>query len=222
MKKSIMSAMEWAGSVSISVLGFTLGPRLDDRLTAMTRSVDRELALVKRARHGSGAALLSWCVMAGLAALLLLGGTGPTMASAQEGTGLPLPRYVSLRAGKVNLRAGPSVRYPVQWVYRRPGLPVEIIAEFDTWRKIRDWQGSQGWVHQSMLSGKRTFIALRDELVREKPDLAAPPVARLENQVVGRVMSCAKGANWCRIEVEGYKGWLPRDILWGVYARERL
>ncbi len=78
-------------------------------------------------------------------------------AQTQKSTGLPLPRYVSLRAEEVNMRTGPGVRYPVDWVYKRRNLPVEIIAEFGTWRKIRDVEGAQGWIHQSMLSNRRTF-----------------------------------------------------------------
>ena len=70
-------------------------------------------------------------------------------------TGLPLPRFVTLRANEVNLRSGPGTRYPIDWVYRRSGMPVEIIDEFDTWRRIRDWQGTEGWVHQSMVQGRR-------------------------------------------------------------------
>lgn len=157
-----------------------------------------------------------------MAVLLVLSGQAgeATAASRQEGTGLPLPRFVSLRANVVNLRAGPSVRYPIAWVYRRAGLPVEIIAEFDTWRKVRDWQGSQGWVHQSMLSGNRTFIATRNAVIRKEPDATSFPLARLEERVVGRLTDCAKGAIWCRVDVKGYEGWFPRDALWGVEARE--
>ena len=90
--------------------------------------------------------------------LLVLISAAPALEAAIKGTGLPLPRYVSLRAGEVNLRTGPGVQYPVDWVYLRQNLPMEIIAEYGTWRKVRDWQGTQGWVHQSMVSGLRTLI----------------------------------------------------------------
>src|SRR5262249_12035580 len=74
------------------------------------------------------------------------------------GGGLPIPRFVSLKAGRVNVRAGPTKDHDVAWVYTRSGLPVEVTAEFENWRRIRDWEGAEGWVYHSMLSGKRTAI----------------------------------------------------------------
>ena len=76
-----------------------------------------------------------------------------------EGTsGLPIPRFVTTRSEAVNLRSGPGERYPVQWVLRKKGMPVEIIAEYENWRKIRDWLDTEGWVHQALLSGKRMIV----------------------------------------------------------------
>ena len=98
--------------------------------------------------------------MACLFGLLL--GTANDVSAQARNSGLPLPRFVSLRADEVNMRTGPGVQYPVEWVYKRQGLPAEIIAEFGTWRKVRDWQGTQGWIHQSMLSGKRNFIIMEN------------------------------------------------------------
>lgn len=136
-------------------------------------------------------------------------------------TGLPLPRFASLRAGKVNLRAGPGVRYPVEWVYQRRGLPVMITAEFDAWRKIRDWRGTVGWVHRSMLSGKRAVIVTAREVVlRRKPQEAAPAVARAASGVIARVLSCDK--TWCRIEAGGLRGWARRSQLWGTLKGEKI
>ena len=114
-----------------------------------------------------------------LVVLMLIGAVAPGLEAAIKGTGLPLPRYVSLRAGEVNLRTGPGVQYPVDWVYLRQNLPMEIIAEYGTWRKVRDWQGTQGWVHQSMVSGLRTLIITgTTRTVRRKADAKSPPVAR--------------------------------------------
>lgn len=136
-------------------------------------------------------------------------------------TGLPLPRFASLRAGKVNLRAGPGVRYPVEWVYQRRGLPVMITAEFDAWRKIRDWRGTVGWVHRSMLSGKRAVIVTSREIVlRRKPEKAAPAVARAASGVIARVLSCEKV--WCRIEAGGIRGYALRGQLWGTLKGEKI
>jgi SH3-like domain-containing protein len=161
-------------------------------------------------------------IMGALVALILA--TGPVLAavSAGQGTsGLPLPRFVSLRASEVNLRTGPGVQYPVEWVYVRKDLPVEVIAEFETWRKIRDWEGTQGWVHQSMLSGKRTVIIQGDvRLLRQKDDAKSKLVARLEPGVVARLMDCPNGNGWCQIEADGYQGWLRHVDFWGAYKNE--
>jgi SH3-like domain-containing protein len=138
-----------------------------------------------------------------------------------ETSGLPLPRFASLRAGEVNIRTGPGVQYPVDWVYQRQGLPVEVIAEYRTWRKIRDWQGTQGWVHQSLLAGKRTVIVIggtRALLAKPEPD--ARLVAQLEAGVVASLVSCPEGSAWCRIEVDGFDGWLRRVDFWGVLKDE--
>ena len=154
--------------------------------------------------------------------LLVLGIGGPVLAQS-KGTGLPLPRYVSLRATEVNMRTGPGVQYPVEWVYRRQFLPMEIIAEYGTWRKVRDWQGAQGWVHQSMLSGRRTFVVTEKvRTVRRGPDTQSAGIARLEPGVIGRLLACPPESTWCRIEAGGRDGWLRRVEFWGVYRHETL
>lgn len=136
-------------------------------------------------------------------------------------TGLPLPRFASLRATKVNLRAGPGVRYPVEWVYQRRGLPVMITAEFDAWRKVRDWHGTVGWIHRSMLTGKRTVIATgREVVLRRKPSADSPAVARAEAGVIARVLVCE--ADWCRIQAGGISGWGRRAALWGTLPEETI
>jgi len=151
-------------------------------------------------------------------------GTGLALAQTASPSGLPLPRFVSLRAEEVNLRSGPGVRYPIDWVITKRDLPVEIIAEFDTWRKIRDHQGSDGWVHQTMLTGRRTVLVsgpagTQRRLRRTDKDDAAS-VAVLEAGVIGRLLQCPRGSEFCRIEVEGYQGWLRRDEVWGIYRGE--
>lgn len=136
-------------------------------------------------------------------------------------TGLPLPRFASLRAGKVNLRAGPGVRYPVEWVYQRRGLPVMITAEFDSWRKIRDWRGTVGWIHRSMLTGKRAVIVIAREVVlRRAPKADAPPVAKAAAGVIAQLLSC-EGV-WCRIQAGGIKGWGLRSEVWGTLKDEKV
>ncbi|MGE4062381.1 MAG: SH3 domain-containing protein [Rhodospirillaceae bacterium] len=138
--------------------------------------------------------------------------------------GLPLPRFVSLRADSVNMRVGPNARYPIEWIYVRRNLPVEIVAEFDTWRRIKDPDGTEGWVHSSMLSGRRTAVVTGEvrPLLRTiegkggAPDLAAS----LEPGVIVAVERCPQAVAYCRVDAEGTEGWLSRDALWGVYPGE--
>jgi len=140
-----------------------------------------------------------------------------------SGSGLPLPRFVSLRAGEVNLRTGPGIQYPVDWVYRKSGLPLQVIAEYKTWRKVSDWMGSQGWVHQTMLSSKRNFIVTgrtRTLLSRKKHDSRA--IAKLQASVTGKIISCPAGSEFCHVEVEGFEGWLARGDFWGVLKGESI
>lgn len=162
-----------------------------------------------------------------LAALLLAvtAGAAPLWAATKEKnltqvTGLPVPRFVTLRSGEVNVRTGPGVRYPVEWVFTRKEMPVEITAEFDTWRRIRDWEGSEGWVHQSMLSGKRGVVVLgAQRTIRKEPSTDAPMVARAQPGVMGWLSKCR--GEWCQVDLKGYKGWLKRGDVWGVYPDEK-
>ena len=119
------------------------------------------------------------------------------------------------------MRAGPGRRYPIDWVDRRRGLPVEVVNEHDSWRKISDWQGTQGWVHQSMLTGKRSVIVLGSErTLRERADVMSPAVAHVEPDVIGAILECPDGSTWCRIRFGRHAGWLRRVEVFGVYERE--
>jgi SH3-like domain-containing protein len=130
-----------------------------------------------------------------------------------------LPRFASLRAGEVNVRTGPGVRYPVEWVFVYRHMPIEIVAEFDTWRKVRDWQGTEGWVHRSMLSGRRTAIVTTGRRsIRDVPVRDARVIAEVEERVVGRLLKCQP--QWCRVEIAGFRGWIRRAVIWGVYDGE--
>ena len=156
----------------------------------------------------------------GLFAAAVLLFARPGVALGQSDTSrLPVPRFVSLKASEVNARAGPGKRYPVKWKYVRPGLPVEIIAEYETWRKIRDWEGGESWVHRAMLSGARRVIVtggVRTLYRRAEDD--APAVARLKPGMIAQIEDCADG--WCRVEVRNYGGWLKYSDVWGVYPDE--
>ena len=138
-------------------------------------------------------------------------------------SGLPLPRFVSLSTDRVNVRRGPGRNYNIAWVFVRDGLPVEIIGEFENWRQIRDWEGSEGWIHRSLLSGRRTaIIAPWDDeaqfALRQSPSDDADIVAYLQAKLVTAVRSCEK--NWCRLEDERFDGWIEQSRLWGVYPQE--
>lgn len=140
-------------------------------------------------------------------------------------TGLPLPRYVSLKSDRVNLREGPSKDHRAAWLFQRAGLPVEITAEFDTWRKIRDSEGSEGWVLHSLLSGRRTVIISpwkKGEIMplHAKPQNNSDTVANLQAGVIANIKRCDKG--WCRIYGTGYDGFIAQNMLWGVYPDEKV
>ena len=139
----------------------------------------------------------------------------------RRGSGLPVPRFASMRSDEVNVRAGPGTRYPVEWVFQRKNMPVEVVAEFDTWRRIRDWQGATGWVHQSMLTGQRSMVVVAKEaMLLRTPEPSAAPLARLEMAVQGEVLGCS-GA-WCRVEVRDLRGWIERKSIWGTYPDESI
>ena len=108
-------------------------------------------------------------------------------------TGLQVPRFVSLSSNKINVRAGPGRRYPIKWIFQRKNLPVKIIAESDTWRKIKDHEGIEGWVHQRMLSGRRWAIILGETtlITKRQNKFAAPGVARFEAGVIASLEECS-------------------------------
>ncbi len=150
-----------------------------------------------------------------------LAGTLAMAAPAPADQDRPLPRFVSLRSDKINLRTGPGTNYPVEWVYTRRRMPVEVTAEFENWRKIRDWKGTEGWVHQSMIDGRRTALVVGGiRVLRLAAADESGPVARVEPGVIGLILEC--DPDWCRIEVDGYLGWLRRDAFHGVYPDERI
>lgn len=132
---------------------------------------------------------------------------------------LPLPRFVSLRSNKINSHVGPGKTYPIEWVFTRQNMPVEIIAEFDTWRQIKDIDGTLSWVHKSLLSGKRTIlIKNRQATLYTSPQKDSPPLAVVHKQVIGKLKNCQK--NWCQVTIQNYSGWIQRKHLWGVYDHE--
>ena len=165
--------------------------------------------------------------MVGAALAMLAPAAPPALAqSAAVGpSGLPLPRFVSLKSGKVNLRIGPGLNYPVEWLYLKADVPMEIIQEYDNWRRVRDVEGAEGWINQSLLSGRRTAIAApwqRDKeaelTLRAGPDTTSRIVAWLEPGAIGTIRSC--NGQWCEMEFSGHKGWLSQTQIWGAYPGE--
>jgi len=153
-------------------------------------------------------------------------------ANAQSGvkgkSGLPLPRFVSLKSKRINMRVGPGRDYKVDWLYLKKGLPMEIIQEFDNWRKVRDPEGQEGWIFHSLLSGKRTAIVTPWErgnqdlsiVLFDAPDSASPITARLEPGVIARINSCER--KWCELSIDDLEGYVEQSKLWGVYPDETL
>jgi SH3-like domain-containing protein len=136
--------------------------------------------------------------------------------------GLPLPRFVSLKAEKVNVRRGPSSDHAVAWVFQRKGLPVEIVAEFENWRRIRDSDGEEGWILQNMLSGKRTAAVAPwrkgQTMALYRSAGSGGLVARLQAGVIVEIAACT--GEWCRVSAGGFDGWIEQTMLWGVYPGE--
>jgi SH3-like domain-containing protein len=140
-------------------------------------------------------------------------------------SGLPVPRYVSLKSDRVNVRIGPTKDNDVAWIYTRAGLPVEITAEYENWRRVRDSEGAEGWVYHSMLSGRRTAVVTmkrKDDLatIYDSADPASAIAARLQAGVLAQVKHC--GSGWCHISGSGFDGWIEQQRLWGVYADEKI
>lgn len=139
-------------------------------------------------------------------------------------TGLKLPRFVSLRSNLINARSGPGARYPIEWVYMQKTAPVEIIAEFELWRKIKDWQGSESWVHKSMLSGRRTVKVTTpgENNIYAKADYNSKIIAKAEDEVVGDLVKCPIQSAFCEVRFNTIDGWMPRQNLYGLYPNESI
>jgi SH3-like domain-containing protein len=166
-----------------------------------------------------------------LAAVFAVLATGPlaeTVAPAVEAvpqvargavTNLPLPRYVTLKKSEVNARRGPGLTHRIDWVFKRAGMPLRITAEYEHWRRVEDASGEGGWVQYAMLSGARSVLVETDMAeFRDAADMAAEVAFQAERGVIGRLLEC--GLDWCRVSVEGNKGWVRKRDLWGVEPDE--
>jgi SH3-like domain-containing protein len=170
--------------------------------------------------------MIGWIRAAIVAQLALTLAAGVVRAGSDStASGLPVPRFVSLKADRVNVRGGPDKDHDVAWIYTRVGWPVEITAEFEDWRRIRDSDGTEGWVYHSLLSGKRTAaVQMKSKTdlapLYAKPDDKSGVTAQLQVGVLGTVKRCT--GTWCQITGDGFDGWIQQNELWGVYPDEKI
>jgi len=154
-----------------------------------------------------------------LGVLLALVGSVAQATDRGKETNLPLPRYVSLKASEGNVRRGPSLSHRIDWVFTHRGMPLRVTAEHGHWRRVEDRDGQGGWVHYSLISGKRMVIVEQNMLqLHNRPDPETPVVAALEVGVIAELGAC--GPQWCRLRSGGYRGWAPKGALWGVLPGE--
>lgn len=179
-----------------------------------------------RSAIGGAAWLLSGAVMMAAVSGAWAQNTTPPAAGSGvitrgEVTNLPLPRFVSLKGREGNARRGPGLDHRIDWVFRHPGLPLKITAEYSNWRRVEDVEGMGGWVHYALLSGQRTVIVTAPETaLRQAPRPEAPVVARAEADAILALDSCV--IDWCRLTAQGVRGWVPRSDFWGVLPDETI
>jgi len=153
--------------------------------------------------------IFAWVLMTGLA-------FGQERGSV---TNLPLPRFVSLKAGEANMRRGPSLTHKIDWVLKRRNMPLQVIGEYGHWRRVRDKDGASGWIHYSLISGVRTVVVETDLVaLRARPESDTLVQAYIEAGVVARLEECA--VDWCRIAAGRHKGWVEKAAIWGVFDDE--
>lgn len=150
--------------------------------------------------------------------------TGVSFASDDESSesGLTLPRMVSTRADNINARSGPGTNYPIEWIYKQKGAPLEIINEFELWRQVRDWEGSVSWIHKTRLTGRRfvKVITPGENNIYNSAEYDSRVIAKVEDGVVGEIKKCPKKSAFCLIQFEKIEGWMPKKNLFGVYENE--
>lgn len=155
-----------------------------------------------------------------IAGIVALAAAAPAFAQACDTpSGQPVPRFVTLKFTEVRGRIGPSTSHPVRWDYRRQGLPVQIVAETENWRRVRDPHGEESWMHRRTLSGRRAVHVIEETGLHTRPDVESPETARAEPGAILWLERCRSG--WCRLESDGVRGWVIASHLWGTYAHEQ-
>ncbi len=144
-----------------------------------------------------------------------------TFADYGQADSIPFqPRFSSLSSDFINMRTGPGMQYPIEWVYKKLNYPIEIIEKYDVWRKVKDIDGTIGWIHQSMLSSRRYGIVLEKVNLTRSPDENANIIAIIEPEVIVKIIGCSKKSSMCRIETNGKHGFIPRKSIWGIHPQE--
>jgi len=134
-------------------------------------------------------------------------------------TGLPIPRYVTLKGGEGNARRGPGLTHRIDWVFTTAGTPLRITAEYENWRRVEDFEGMGGWIHFTLLSGVRGIIVTKDMAeFHVLPDEVSPVAFQAEAGALAKIMTCS--VDWCRVRVDGEKGWALKADFWGVDPKE--
>ena len=124
------------------------------------------------------------------------------------------PRFVSLRADKVNMRTGPSTKNPLKFTYYLKGMPMEVLDEYQGWYKVRDFEGDQGWINKNLMSKRQTAIITAEDIMFKKRETTSKPILRIEERVIAKVKKCVE--NWCKLSIQDYNGWVEKDNLWGA------
>ncbi|MGI9405984.1 MAG: SH3 domain-containing protein [Hyphomicrobiaceae bacterium] len=172
--------------------------------------------------------IFALAVATGMAAVSPMGSVRAQSSGDAVVKTLTQPRFLSLKSDKVNVRSGPGLQYPIAWVFRRIGMPVEVLREFENWRQIRDSDGALGWVYRGLLAGRRTALIVpwqaadKDATaiaIQVRANLGSGVVAFAEPGTIANVRQC--DGQWCRVIVEPYEGWIEQAKLWGVYENER-
>jgi SH3-like domain-containing protein len=156
-----------------------------------------------------------------LLAAALLASPATAAEFADGTTDLPKPRFVSIKRGSAMMRTGPGERFPIKWEYKRPGLPMEILKEYEIWRQVRDPDGEIGWMNKALLTGTRTGIVKDDvRLLYVAPAMNSRIAWRIAPGAVVTITLCED--LWCRVSKDGRSGYILRSQMWGTYPREKI
>jgi SH3-like domain-containing protein len=178
--------------------------------------------MIGQTSTGKTAAIKAKHALRGLALVGLLGVAGSVSAADKDRptpSGYPVPRYLSIKVDPANARSGPSEDHRLLWIYHAKGLPVQVVAENETWRRICDPEGGLAWVHMRVTDGRRTVMQTQPQPVplRAAPKPSAPIRAYMASRSIGQLDRCKDG--WCRIKVGKAEGWAPEGALWGADPR---